>query len=126
MIEVKFSEVVNLQTVHCADCGVLFALTVQMETKLRETGGAFYCPNGHNLNFGSRLKDLERKLAAKDAELSMARSNLLVVRQECEAAEAKHAKLKRRVTNGVCPCCHRTFRQLAAHIKRQHPGMVKS
>jgi hypothetical protein len=33
-------------------------------------------------------------------------------------------KQKKRVGNGACPCCKRTFSALARHIKTQHPDFT--
>lgn len=33
----------------------------------------------------------------------------------------KKEQLETRAANGVCPCCHRTFKQLARHMKTKHP-----
>ena len=53
---------------------------------------------------------------------------------ERQAGEAKHAtrrmaaakgeltKMKKRVGNGVCPCCNRQFVNLQRHMATQHPG----
>lgn len=38
-----------------------------------------------------------------------------------KAAGTRASKLKLRAANGVCPCCNRTFKQLAAHMSSQHP-----
>lgn len=35
-------------------------------------------------------------------------------------------RIKNRVKHGVCPCCQRTFRQLAAHMKSKHPDFVST
>ncbi len=32
-----------------------------------------------------------------------------------------HRKMRTRVMNGVCPCCNRTFQNLMAHMKTEHP-----
>lgn len=38
------------------------------------------------------------------------------------AAEGRTRAVKRRVAAGVCPCCTRTFQNLAAHMQNKHPG----
>jgi S-adenosylhomocysteine hydrolase len=73
-----------------------------------------------------QMRVLRAALAAKEAEIGLANSRLLTAQQERAAAEAKHAKLQKRVGYGVCPCCHRTFRQLQEHMKRKHPHLVKT
>lgn len=41
----------KLETVICASCGVIFAMTEDLVASRRKTGGNFYCPSGHVLNF---------------------------------------------------------------------------
>lgn len=63
-----------------------------------------------------------REWAEKNAENAQAEA------QESErrriAQKAATTRLKNRVKMGICPCCHRTFKQLAAHMKKKHPGFV--
>ena len=51
----------------------------------------------------------------------------------CGAAERSAAaykghltRVKRRVGNGVCPCCNRTFKNLADHMTTKHPDYAGS
>jgi hypothetical protein len=37
------------------------------------------------------------------------------------AEKAAKTKIKNRVAKGVCPCCNRTFQNLADHMKSKHP-----
>lgn len=38
------------------------------------------------------------------------------------AEKAAKTRIKNRIARGVCPCCKRTFQNLAAHMQTQHPG----
>ena len=46
-------------------------------------------------------------------------------REEAEASlqatKGVVTRLKKRAIAGVCPCCNRTFQQLAAHMAHKHP-----
>jgi hypothetical protein len=49
------------------------------------------------------------------------------VEQRLEAEAAEHAKTARklsRVSAGVCPCCNRTFQNVARHMKTKHPDIA--
>jgi len=37
------------------------------------------------------------------------------------AEKAAKTRIKNRIGNGVCPCCNRTFKDLASHMKCKHP-----
>lgn len=39
---------------------------------------------------------------------------------------AQLTKTRKRIANGVCPCCHRTFQNLARHMAGQHPAYEES
>lgn len=60
LISVKF----YAQTCVHVGCGVVFALTVEHNKRLRETHNAFYCPNGHKqwYNAKSEAEKLREQL----------------------------------------------------------------
>ena len=41
------------------------------------------------------------------------------------AAKGQLTKVKKRVGNGVCPCCTRSFTDLARHMESKHPAYVE-
>jgi hypothetical protein len=57
---------------------------------------------------------LKQALAQKDDEIKKQRD--LVI-----AGKAQVTKLKKRASAGVCPCCNRTFSNMARHMAHQHP-----
>jgi len=42
------------------------------------------------------------------------------------AERSARVRLKKRIACGVCPCCKRTFTNLARHISGQHPEYGKA
>ncbi len=44
---------------------------------------------------------------------------------QVRAQKAAKTKLKNRIKHGVCPCCKRTFQNIAKHIATKHPGYGK-
>jgi hypothetical protein len=38
------------------------------------------------------------------------------------AFKGQATRLRKRIGHGVCPACHRTFRQVSDHMDRMHPG----
>jgi hypothetical protein len=118
-------------------CGVLFGLGQEHKRRLKETHNFFYCPNGHEQHFTAKSEaELQRERAdraernakfyedrMKDARADRD-SALHKVRAECGAKIKLQKKLKR-VANGVCPDCSRSFRNLARHMATKHPEHVK-
>jgi hypothetical protein len=119
----------QLTLVNCASCALQFAVPESWDRNRRRTGDGFFCPNGHPLTYGKSEADkLKQQLKAKDAQLSSARdqyqaamNDAMVQRRRASAARGQVTKIKNRVANGVCPCCHRHFPELQAHMATQHP-----
>lgn len=116
------ADTTTLEVTDCCECGVLFAFPVRVLKARRESGGNFYCPNGHSMVYkqpeNERLR--ERLQAEKDraarlaAERDQARASLT-------AQKAATTRAKKRSAAGTCPCCGRTFQQLVRHMKAKHP-----
>lgn len=56
-------------------------------------------------------------------EWQRARANQL--EKSLTAQKGQMTKLKKRINNGVCPCCRRSFAALAQHMRRKHPDYVE-
>ena len=118
-----YTETVTLQEVTCKSCGVTHAIPrVLLEGKV-QTGGYYYCPNGHQWGWGESEADrLKKELTQEQKRNSQMKTELLRVQDQLEASEREAKRLKQRVANGVCPCCKRSFVQLHRHMKTKHPG----
>jgi hypothetical protein len=110
-------------TIPCPSCGIIFGVPQDFDRERRADGRTFYCPNGHVLTFG---KSEEEKLRT---QLNCANTALTAARDQAQSAERRRAaavgqvtKIRNRVVNGVCPCCSRTFENLASHMGAKHPG----
>jgi hypothetical protein len=132
----------DLVVEHCCKCGMPFAMPAVVQRELIEHSRAsdqptksFYCPVGHEQCYtgkteAQRLREeketLERRL--RWARESDHRNRERAAKAERSAAAQKGVttRLKKRVANGVCPCCKRTFADLARHMAGQHPGYGES
>lgn len=121
---------VELEATSCAQCGMVFAFDGSLMRQLRRDHTRFYCPRGHPLHFGSDsdLDDLKKQLKRATQAADQARAEATHQRDQREAAErslratrAAHTRTKNRIANGTCPCCKRTFRDLAEHMQNKHP-----
>jgi len=102
---------------------VLFGLCESQYNRLRRDHSTFYCPNGHPRKF-MHESDVEReRRLRKEAENRAVAERAARDRAEAEAKDMRTqlGTLRKRTAAGVCPCCHRTFRQLATHMKTKHP-----
>lgn len=118
-----FSELMGYAVEQCYKCGVPFAMTTDFKRQRKEDRQAFYCPNGHGQVYvgkseADKLRDeLERKQHALDAE----RGRAIALEQQRDQIAKAHRKMRDRLRNGVCPCCKRTFQNLMAHMRTEHP-----
>jgi hypothetical protein len=114
-------QTVTLVPETCCRCGVAFALPEFLVKARREDKSNFYCPNGHSMVYTTSEADRLRE----QLQAQMRTATQMAERaRAAEAAEEKVTKelrrLKKRVSAGVCPCCKRTFNDLARHMKSKH------
>lgn len=105
------------------DCDAVFAFAQHMYDRLKENRQTWYCPNGHARVFTGRTREqqLEAQLEASRRIASNERERRALAERQRAAARGQVTKIKRRVGRGVCPCCNRTFADLARHMEGQHP-----
>ncbi len=120
-------------TYFCTTCNVPIPLPLMIKNLRVEDGKAWYCLNGHQNHFGeTENAKLKRQLVNKEAELKWAQdARTAAFKREDKAKKVASAykgcitKIKRRVQNGVCPCCNRTFQNLQRHMTAKHPAWEK-
>lgn len=114
----------QLSIVECASCHMDFGITPDYERELRRTGAGFHCPAGHPLHFPkgkSEEAKLREKLAAAEAQRTAAEDQLEAATVTAEGLRRVLLRERARFANGVCPCCNRSFENVARHIAGQHP-----
>lgn len=130
------TDTVKMVTEECCNCGTLFAVTEQFQRECLDNHGKwFYCPNGHRQHYTGktdeqkakeRAAELERRLASRDEDLRAARMQRDEERRRHAATKGQLTKTKRRIAHGVCPCCGRTFANVARHMAGRHPDYVEA
>lgn len=116
----------------CPMCGINYAVDKRVMDWKRDapadnTKRGWYCPNGDSLVFTESQADkyrreaerLRQKIAEKDDAIS-ARDRQLT------AAKGQITKERNRSAAGVCPCCNRTFSNMARHMHTKHPDFTKA
>lgn len=96
---------------------------------------AIHCGYGHAGYFRDGPTDadilrqerdrLKQSLAEKDDEIERQRNMRERAERQTSAARGQVTKIKNRVGHGVCPCCNRTFENLARHMDQKHPTFTK-
>ncbi len=128
----------TFSVVNCATCGVRFAISGDLYRRVvTNAEGSIFCPSCGNKTMWresddqKKIKQLEQKLqweAAQSARLKVESDRLKAsrdaVKSSLQATKGVVTRMKRRVAAGTCPCCHRTFKQLTAHMANKHPDFV--
>lgn len=122
-----------LTVIDCGECHVVFAIDSGWNDDLQRTGNLFYCPNGHHIGYGkTENQRLKRELEQKEQALARANARATAAYDQAQAAHrsarayrGQVTKLKKRVANGVCPCCNRHFADLHRHMSNRHPDFVE-
>ena len=112
----------------CPSCGVSFGLIENFDQRRRKDKKSFWCPNGHSLSYPGesdekRIKRLENSLNHQTNVADMKRAELKTEKSAHRRTVGKlgaASKKLKRVDNGVCPECRRSFANVARHMKSQH------
>lgn len=122
----QISVTTTYTVIDCCNCGALFAVPDQVDEELAQTGRLFYCPNGHGQSYtestDAELRKAKDALAREQACNDQLRAERDASDRRASAAKGQVTKLRNRIARGVCPCCNRTFADLAAHMATKHPG----
>lgn len=125
----------KLVTEQCCNCGVTFAIPQQLMNELSETHKDFYCPNGHSQRYidkteaqkqRERADRLQRLVDAREEDIRFEQRRLDTERKAHAATKGQLTKTRKRVGNGVCPCCNRSFANLQRHMSGQHPDYAET
>ena len=116
----------------CPICGVNYCLD-KIFDQHREKGAkgrdgsklGWYCPNGHQLVYTESEADrLRRERDRLQQQIAQRDDEIKDLENRRRAAVGQVTKLRKRASAGTCPCCQRTFSNMAQHMKRQHPDFV--
>lgn len=131
-----YEAMVTMEIIHCYKCEVPFAIPQRLKKHFKDSQQTFYCPNGHDQAYvKSSLQIAEEKAAKEKAALEWRlkyaeetkeywASQYKEQRKKIISIKGQKTKLMNRIKNGVCPCCNRSFGNLANHIKSKHPELL--
>lgn len=126
MTEIAYTE--TLVVTHCW-CGIALAVPSNLHRVAHDEGKTIYCPLGHTFGYGDSYREkfeAELRRRAEAERRTQAARDLLHAEERSHTATRGHlTRQKKRASAGVCPCCHRTFQQLARHMRSKHPGFVR-
>lgn len=127
----KVSFEVVLTSIHCGECGGTYAINERYREQQYKKGGCWTCPycktgwgysdNNENSRLKKQVEELEQRKTAALARANEAEARAKALSTQLKGTKTKLTNHRARSKVGVCPCCSRTFKQLAAHMANKHP-----
>jgi hypothetical protein len=113
---------IGFTKMNCGVCGIDFFVPdiFYQERRQSNAGLPWHCPNGHSRQFRESDLDVARR------ERDRALQDQARLADELTGKERELRRIKKRISNGVCPCCKRHFSNMERHIKTQHPELLAS
>ena len=112
----------HLGTLRCCSCDILFAMPQRMVEARQRDGALFYCPCGHPQSWRDTEADgLRKRLASAEARALHEQDQRRAAERSNAALRGVVTRTKRRIGNGVCPCCNRHFANVERHMSAKHP-----
>jgi hypothetical protein len=113
-------------------CGTPFAVPARLLESAQNAAHTIHCPHGHTLTWKETEVDrlrrerdrLKQDQARLEDEKREAWATANAQKERAEKAERLKKRLEKRASSGTCPCCNRTFANMAEHMKHQHPEFV--
>lgn len=123
----------KIETITCSSCGIVYGLPYWFQKCRRDDKQTFYCPNGHPQAYIESETDRLRKQLEQEKRsaewwknhAASKDSQLKGVNIQLGKMKAKLKRTETRVSNGVCPCCNRSFQNVMRHMKTKHPDYVE-
>lgn len=100
-------------------CGIHYAIPAELaQTADHNRRQVLFCPLGHE---GVSAVHQEREVDRLRREVANQDEDLRVERASHSATRGQLTKARKRAAKGVCPCCNRSFVNVARHVAGQHP-----
>jgi hypothetical protein len=116
----------TLTVIGCGHCHLNHAVPADFLKARQRDGATFWCPAGHTMSYGESTEHrLRRQLASASAQATHERDQRHAAERSARAYKGAATRIRNRVANGVCPCCNRTFADLARHMTGQHPDFAQ-
>lgn len=117
----------KLIDITCCSCYMHFAMDSAFNKKCLANHQTFYCPAGHGQSYTgeSEVQKLKRENQALASRVAWAETEAEEAKRQRKVARAQLTRTRNRIAAGVCPCCNRTFQNVARHMAGQHPDYVE-
>ena len=120
---------VELTEINCGECGGTYAINERYRLQAYQKGTSWTCPYcqvGWGYRGNSENDKLKRQLEKERKRREWAEQETKNTENRLRAQKAATTRIKNRVGAGVCPCCNKTFKQLARHMRSKHPNYAST
>ena len=120
----SFTTATTYDVLNCFKCGFRFGIPEETVTRWRKNHRWFRCPScfaEQHFSGESEAERLKREKRYLEITLSGARDRADMHAKSASSYKGHVTRLKNRISKGVCPCCNRTFADLAKHMNSKHP-----
>lgn len=102
-------------------CNLTFAFTRAYYDRIHNDPSIWwFCPAGHTQHYTNESTDAH-KLEQANARETALKDQLAAAVRDAEETRVALLRDRQRFANGVCPCCTRSFENVARHMKGEHP-----
>lgn len=115
---------VTLTSIDCGGCGGTYAINERFRKQCADYGRSWVCPYckiGWGYSGNGALERAQKELEAERSRKAAALERANAAEAERMRVEKAMKRMETRAAAGVCPCCNRTFQQLARHMTIKHP-----
>lgn len=104
-------------------CGIQLAVPRALwDHAQSDSKNHIHCPIGHTFVYrDNEATKLRAKLDQAEADAANQRRQKERAEAEAAANRGRLVRQQKRIANGICPCCNRSFSNLARHMGTQHP-----
>lgn len=112
----------------CCECGFTIWMPVGFMRQRKRDHRLFHCTSCGQDQYWAQESDIERERRLRSAavdQLNTVRQQRDHIERRRRGEKAAKTRIKNRIARGVCPCCNRTFANLAKHMAGQHPDYLQ-
>lgn len=103
-------------------CGP-FAVLATTFRRWRRTGEWWHCPHcGSRRHFIGETEE-QRRIRQLEQRVAREQGRVIEERTRADSHRRRYRRMRERIQNGLCPCCNRSFTNLARHMATKHPDM---
>ncbi len=119
----------SVVAVEMCGCQHTVYLSAEHSEQRQRDHKSFFCSVCGRSNHYPGKSDIEKlrgQLTSTKDMLDTMRVDRALKEHQRRGAKAAKTRIKNRVMNGVCPCCNRTFQNLASHMANKHPFYIEA